>query len=97
MVTLPGDASQNMPLQNCGAPRLNGCFRLVPKHSQADRHFILLEFVAAAGAVLVAGAHRTEAVTAICRKPIIALRTEMEVAQYMRAARRASGNLRLAQ
>jgi len=64
---------------------------------QARRHVILCQFVAATGAVLVSSAHGAEAVAAVCREPIVALRAEVEVALHVRAAGRAAGDVGLAQ
>jgi len=50
------------------------------------------ELVAAAGAELVRGADGAEAVSAVGRELIVALRTEMEIALHMRRAGGAAGN-----
>jgi len=53
--------------------------------------------MAAAGAELIGGAHGAEAVAAIGRELVVALRAEVEVALHVRGAGRAARNFRLAQ
>src|ERR1039458_9343894 len=64
---------------------------------QPGWHLILRKFMTAACAVLVCGAHGTEAIPAISCQLVVALRAEVEIALHMRAAGRASSNLWLAQ
>src|SRR5579863_4358614 len=60
-------------------------------------HFVLGQFVAAAGAELVGGAHRTEAVSAACGELIVALGTEVKITLHEGAASRATRDQRLPQ
>lgn len=55
------------------------------------------ELVTAAGTELIGGADGAEAVSAVGREMVIALRTEVEIALDMGGACRAAGNFRLAE
>src|ERR1039458_1720051 len=71
-------------------PEITGL--LLAHRAQPRRHVVAFQLVAAARAVLVAGAHRPEAVAAACRQLIVALGAEVKVALNVRSAGRTARN-----
>jgi len=69
---------------------------LVSDGAETGRHVVLGQFVAAAGAEQIRGAHGSVAVAATGRELIVALRAEVELALDMGSAGRAAGRDRQA-